>query len=223
MTRPAVRLNNQNTKRTSHYITDVFDNRVLSPMLDLPEPGIWINLFDSSGQKLASYEVSLAGLTDALADAVATNVVEIPICQIAGDAEVPYGVILRGVSRIASVIVGTVTVNDLSSVESLTILNTGSDAGAIVGVLGPADGYNDVDPLIPTLAQLHSVTISVENNVGPAYAVQLTCGSLSAYNCDLLALVGSFGYAAFVTYGVFTHSSGRAVGNDPAGAYYLDV
>ena len=217
------KMSHQNIKRTNHYITDMFDNIILSPVMDLPEPDVWITLYSSTGVKLAEYEVSLAGLTDALTDAVATNIVEIPICMITGDAEVPMGVKLMGVSRLSSVLVGTVTLNDQSVLENLTVSLTGSDAGEVVGVYGPDTGYNLVDPLIPSLAQLYSVTVTVENNIGPAYAVQLTCGGLSAHDTELLALVGSFGYSAFVTYGAFTHHSGRAVGTDPDGAYFLDV
>jgi hypothetical protein len=220
---PNVRMANQNTRRTSHYITDTFDNRVLAPDMGLPEPDIWITLYNSSGTILSEYEVSLAGLTAALVDAVATNIVEIPICTITGDAEVPSGVKLRGTSRLSSVIIGTVTVNDLSIIENLTINLTGSGAGAVVGVLGPDIGYNITIPANLALAKLYSVSVSVENNAGPAYAVQLTCGSLTAYDTELLALTGTDGYAAFVTFGEFTHYSGRAVGTIPLLPYYEDI
>lgn len=220
---PNVRMANQNTRRTSHYITDIFDNRVLAPDMALPEPDAWITRYSSGGTKLQEYEVSFAGLTYALGDAAATNIVEIPICEIVGDAEVPEGVKLRGVSRTSSVIYGTIILNDLSVLENLTISVTGSDAAEVVGVYGPDYGYNVLVPATPSLAKMYSVTVDVSNNIGPAYAVQLTCGGLTAYDTELLALVGAFGYAAFVTYGSFTHYSGRAVGNDPIGAYFLDT
>ena len=217
------RIAHQNIKRTNHYITDIFDNIILAPTMDLPEPDQWITLYSSAGAKLSQYEVTLTGLNYALGDAVATNIIEIPICEIVGDIEVPFGVKVKGISRLSSVLMGTVTLNDQSALENLTVTYTGSDADPIVGIFGPDTGYNLVDPLIPTLAQLYSVTVNIENNIGPAYAIQLTCGGLSAHDTELLALVGAFGYSAFVTYGAFTHHSGRAVGNDPDGAYYLDV
>lgn len=217
------KMSHQNIKRTNHYITDMFDNIILAPMVDLSSDELWIILYTSAGVVLMEYEVSLTGLTDALAAAVATNIVEIPICMITGDAEVPAGVKLMGVSRLSSIIIGTVTLNDGSTLENLTVSLTGSDAGEIVGVYGPDIGYNIVDPLILAVAYMYNVTVSVENNIGPAYALQLTCGGVTAYNTELLAMVGSFGYAAFVTFGTLTHYSGRAVGTDPAGAYWLDI
>jgi len=222
--RPAgTRISNQNTKRTSHYITDVFDNRILSPGIEFAEPEEFIRRYDGGGGLLQNYEVSYSGLSDALSDALAYNVILIPICQIVGDIEVPATVTVKGQSRRSTKLYGTVTLNDGSVLENFTIdNNTTNIANPSVGVYGPVSGYNEEDPTIPALAFLYSMTIDVGSTAGPAYAVWLTCGGITAYDTELLAVEGVPGYAAYVQFGTFTHYSGRAVGTEAA-PYFLAI
>jgi len=226
MRKPSIRIQNQNTKRTSHFVTDIMTIRQLRPDVasDTPVSDDKIKLLTSSGDLLQTYPVTAPGLTDALAAAVATNVVFLPICEIAGDCTVPSEVTLLGTSTTGSKLFGTISLNDLSILDTLWVdNNTTDDPTVVVGVYGPEDGYNIDDPEVLAMATMRNVVVDVGSTAGPAYALMLTCGSITAYTTELLALEGIYGYAAYVEFGTLNHVSGRAVGNDPDGPYWLEV
>lgn len=173
---------------------------------------------------MQEYPVTVQGLSDALSDALSTQTVFVPVCSITGNFTVPSGVTLLGTSITGSKIYGTLQLNDLSTVDTFTIDNNTTDqVEETVGIYGPEDGYNIDDPEVPAMATLRNVVVDVGSTAGPAYALKLTCGGITAYTTELLALEGINGYAAYVEFGALNHVSGRAVGNDPDGPYWLEV
>jgi hypothetical protein len=217
MTSPEVRVNNQQVKRTTHYITDVFDTGFggAPPPMSDAVGGIMIKLLSASGTLLAEYPVTSEGLTYALSDAVATNIVELPACSITGNFVVGGGVALTGLSRTASVIVGSLSLGDLSSLSMLKVINIGSDSEDPVVAIYGAD--------VPGLSVMYNVMARAENDDGVAAALYLSCGSVNAIETELLAQVGDGGYATFVEFGVFIHYSGRAVGTVEGLPYWLET
>jgi hypothetical protein len=222
--RPTTRILNQNTKRSSHYVTDIIVLRQLRPDIEEAAPEVeTIKLLTSTGSLIYKYPATATGLAAAIAAAVATNIIYLPICVIAGDYTIPSEVTLLGTSRNGSKIQGTITLGDLSLLETLTVdNNTTGETDPAVGVYGPATGYNDDDPTQEATGYLCDVTVDVGSTAGPSYCVYLTCGGIEATNTELVALEGTPGYAAYVEYGTFYHISGRAVGTESA-PYYLDV
>jgi len=225
MRKPTIRVQNQNTKRTSHYVTDIITFRQLRPDVasDTPEGDDHIRLLTSAGVLIRTYPVTTAGLSDALSDALTTNIVFLPLCEITGDFTVPAGVTLLGTSITGSKLFGTISLNHESILDTVWVDNNTTDDPTVVGgVYGSEDGYTETEPIEETLAIMRNVVVDVGSTAGPAYAVMLICGGITAYNTELLALEGVNGYAAYVQYGTFSHLSGRAVGNDPAGPYWLE-
>lgn len=169
-------------------------------------------LFSGAGNLLAEYACTGVGLVAALAAAAAGDVVELPACTIVGDATVPAGVSLRGLSYIGSIILGTVTLGASSILENLCVASLGDQVGALYGVVSGATGE----------AALKNVLVICQNVTGPAYAVYLAAGGdVVAYETELLAEVGTEGYAAYIVAGTFTQYSGRAVGTVATYPYYI--
>jgi len=225
MRKPTIRVQNQNTKRTSHYVTDIITFRQLHPGVEAATPDEEkIKRLASTGEILEEYPVTTTGLSDALSDALAGQTVFLPLCEITGDFTVPSEVTLLGTSTTGSKLFGTISLNDLSILDTLWVdNNTTDDPTVVVGVYGPEDGYNIDDPEVLAMATMRNVVVDVGSTAGPAYALMLTCGSITAYTTELLALEGIYGYAAYVEFGTLNHVSGRAVGNDPDGPYWLEV
>jgi hypothetical protein len=174
--------------------------------------GTGILLFDGSGGVLTEYSADATGIAAAIAAASAGDVIQIPARTITADVSVPAGVALRGRSRNASIIAGQVTLGVGSVIENMTIQNIGDSAGALYGVVSAASGT----------AILKDVKVRCENSTGAAYALYMAGGgNISCYEVELLAEVGSTGYAAYVTLGNLNHISGRAVGTVATYPYYI--
>lgn len=168
--------------------------------------------FDGADALLAQYNRDATGLAAALAGAASGDIVEIPAGTIAASVTVPAGVTLRGMSRANTIIAGLVTLGDLSALENLTVLRQVDQVGVLAGVTVGASGT----------AILQGVKVRIENNSGPAYAVLMDAGgNINAYETELIASIGTDGYAAYVTSGTFNHYSGRAVGSTAGYPYYL--
>ena len=162
--------------------------------------------FSGAGHLLAEY----ATLAAALGAAAIGDVVEWSAGIRAENVTVPAGVTLRGADREGCVLTGVATV--LGVLASCTVQRLGAEAGPIVGVVSGAEGSHGL---------LDGVTVRVSNTAGPAYAVHMTAGGdLTVRDGELLAEVGSPGYAAFVQHGTLTHLVGRAVGTVPLSPYW---
>jgi hypothetical protein len=82
---------------------------------------IKITLF-SGGSVIDMYPPTPDGLIAALGDSNIGDIVWMPDVQIEGDFEVPDGVALCGISRRQTIIAGTVTIGENSSLESLKVV-----------------------------------------------------------------------------------------------------
>ena len=140
------------------------------------------------------------------------DVVWLPPGLYTGDIEIPAGVSLIGQSILNCIIAGEVLTNASSMLETLSIIRLDDDAGALVGVYGPATGT----------AYLKHVYVNIQNAGGPSYCVSVSLGGILRAFAELLAPVGTEGYAAYCTIGDFYHDGWRAVGTIPLWPYWLE-
>lgn len=101
--------------------------------------GDTILLFSATGAPVAEFAPDAAGLDMALAAAAVGDNVELPICTIAGDHEIPAGVILAGLGR-ASALTGQLTLNSGSALRDLYVNRSANTSGNLYGVVGPTGG-----------------------------------------------------------------------------------
>jgi hypothetical protein len=171
--------------------------------------GAGVLLFDSGGAVLREY----ATITAALADSADGDVVEASQGTYTEDVTVPAGRILRGADRAGCIIAGTVTVK--GTLSHCSVIRTANSATALTGVVSGAEGDEGA---------LDDVTIDVQNSGGPAYAVYMAAGGdITAREADLLAEVGTDGYAAYVASGTFRHESGKAIGTTALMPYWKEA
>lgn len=187
---------------------------ILAPVTATPKVGLGgdtILLYDSGGAPVAEFAFTSAGLTLALAAMADGDVCETPAGTISGGPWTVGAGTLRGISRTGSVLDGQVTLADGTALENLSIVRSEDDAGDINGVV---DGGGT--------ATLKNVTVSVSNATGAAAAVYMAVGgTITAYDCELLAPVGADGFAATITDGTLYQYGGRAVGTIPLMPYNL--
>lgn len=83
----------------------------------------WQILRFSKGSLASVHEPTAEGMQDAMSIAAAGDMVLLPSLEIAVDCEVPAGVSVTGLSRSSSIILGTITLNEKSSLDSLKVLD----------------------------------------------------------------------------------------------------
>ena len=174
-----VRINQRNWERTivmgggSGLPAPYYPPVPVEPPAVIP---VGIELYTSLGGALIrSYSFDWYGLNAANADAVPGNYVLLTVFgSITGDVEIGEGVTLLGLGADYNVLLGRVVMNCGSVLQNVFVNNIGDEVSPIVGVLGPV-GFT-------AAAALKNVKVSVENPSGPAYAVQLVCGSIDVDN-----------------------------------------
>jgi hypothetical protein len=188
------------------------DDIVVTYPTTVSRAGKGILLFSGSGSVLVEYAFTSAGIAAAIAAQVSGDIIELPAGTLTADFTIPDGGTVKGMSRDASIVAGKITLGSGSRIENLTVLRTSADAAALIGVTIGASGTGTI----------FNTKVSVQNTVGPAYAVYMSMGgNISCRNVELLAQVGTSGYAAYVASGTFIHYSGRAVGTTATYPYYL--
>ena len=174
------------------------------------ESAILITLF--SGATITQYANSDAGMAAAIAAAGAGDTIWLPPCVLANDYTIPASVAVVGASIVDCVLSGEITLSDGSSLETLSIVRSEDDAGAIYGIV---EGAGAIE------AEMKDVRIDVANATGPAYGVFMeNAGILRAFNTEILAETGSVGYSVYTTGGDFYHYSGRAIGTVALTPYF---
>ena len=173
--------------------------------------GAGVLLFSGAGALLAEYAADATGLAAALAAMAAGDVVRWYAGTITGDFTIPPGCTLEGIGP-DSIIAGLVTGGADSRFRTAAVVRTANQVGILAGVTVGATGtfYVDAD-------------VNVQNSGGPAYAVYMTQGGNIRVNGDLLAEVGTDGYAAWVSSGDFYHDAGRAIGTVALTPYWKEV
>jgi hypothetical protein len=113
-----------------------------------------------------------------------------------------------------SVITGAVTLKGRLKACRVTRVSDSADvlAGIVAGVAGDLGVIDD------------DVIVDVQNSGGPAYAVYMvTGGDITVKEADLLAEVGTDGYAAYVISGAFRHERGTPRGTTALLPYWMDA
>jgi hypothetical protein len=184
--------------------------------------GIELNkiiLFPSTTTPAIFYSKTAAGLAAALIAVTAGSEVRINgPCTLTGDFEIPAGAELRANPLFITTIVGTITMNESSYMENLTIAAVANDANALYGVIGPQTGTAKIKKCHITATQ---------SGAGNAYAIGATRGASSGNgNLDVKKSylngisVGGSGYAARSTRGKIDIWHGQAYGST---ARYIQV
>ena len=165
-----------------------------------------------SGTELYAYNNDDLGMATCVAAAGAGDTIWLPPCVLANDYTIPASVAVVGASIVDCVLSGEITLSDGSSLETLSIVRSEDDAGAIYGIV---EGAGAIE------AEMKDVRIDVANATGPAYGVFMeNAGILRAFNTEILAETGSVGYSVYVTGGDFYHYSGRAIGTVALTPYF---
>ena len=161
---------------------------------------------------LSLYDADDSGMATAIAAAVSGDTIRIPPCTLSGNYVIPAGVTVVGKSIEDCVFSGQVSLSNGSTLENISIIRSGGLISAISGV---------TTALGCVTATMRNVKVAVSNSVGPAYAVHISSGGdISAHNAELLAEIGSVGYAVCVSSGDFYHYGGRAIGTIPLLPYW---
>ena len=170
-------------------------------------------LFDSGGAVLRDYVFTDAGLTAALAVMAAGDVLWVPAGTITGGPWTLANGTLKGMAPDHSFILdGQLTVSDGTIVDSLKIYRSEDEVGAVYGVVDAAGGI---------LATLRNCVIEIENATGPAYCIFINnTGEIHALKSDLIAEVGSVGYAFYIADGKGRHRGGLALGTNADKKFY---
>ncbi len=126
--------------------------------------GDTVLLFDSGGNPLAEFVATSAGLDAASAAAAANDVVWIPAMTIPDNHALTAGVRYIGVSRWASILTGEITMGNVTTLETCSIIRAANDANDLKGVIGPAAGEAAVSNCKITCTQA---------GAGDAYAVSV--------------------------------------------------
>jgi hypothetical protein len=139
-------------------------------------------------KETASPVAEFATLTLALAAAVSGQVVICPAGVYTEDVTIPGGVGVVGTGN-RTIFSGTFTLNASSTLKSIIIDLTLTDAGAITGIIGPIVG----------LGYINDCSIKVTNNGdGNAYSVLVGDGDLLLWNSYLQAFANGAGDAIAV-------------------------
>jgi hypothetical protein len=171
--------------------------------------GAGVLLFSGSGALLAEY----ATITAALAASVTGDITKFHAGTYAESFTVPAGTLLEGMGD-GSVITGAVTLKGRLKACRVTRVSDSVDvlAGIVAGTVGDMGIVDD------------DVIVDVQNSGGPAYAVYMvTGGGITVKEGDLLAEVGTDGYAAYVASGPFRHERGTAKGTTALLPYWKDA
>lgn len=149
-------------------------------------------VFNASGALVAEY----GDWASAAAAVTNGDVIHLPLGTIAGDVTLPpeTEVVGRGLRSCFS---GLVTQSDQSVLHNCRVMRRGDQAGALIGVLGPASGT----------AYLRGVFVDVVNAGGPAVGVKTQAGEVKVNDGSVWAEVTTVDADA---YGVYTDSQGTA-------------
>ena len=166
----------------------------------------------TDGSDWTAYANDNTGMAAAIAAAASGDTLWLPPCSLTASFTVPASVTLHGISATDCVLTGQVTLSDGSALESLSIIRSEDDAGAVYGI-ACAEALT---------ASLRGVVVNVANATGAAYGIYVTDAStFNAYETELVATTGSVGYAAYVANGTLNHYSGRAVGTTALTPYWV--
>lgn len=154
--------------------------------------------FDADGDPLAEYEFSEAGFAAANADARTDDrdVLWLPPGDIPGDHTFKSQVEYQGES-LRTRFTGQITLADQSILHNCRVVRSGDQAGALIGVLGPASGT----------AYLRGVFVDVVNAGGPAVGVKTQAGQVAIHDGSVWATATAVDAPA---YGVYTADEGTA-------------
>jgi len=166
-----------------------------------------------SGANLYGYNNDDLGMAAAIAAAVAGDTILVPTCNLADDYTIPANVTVVGRSIEDCIFTGQITLSDGSALENLSIVRSEDDAGAIYGIVEGAGAIT---------ATLNNIKVDVANATGPAYALYMANGgTIRITDSELLAEVGTDGYAAYVASGTLYQYGGRAIGTTALYPYYM--
>ena len=169
-----------------------------------------IVLFSST---VATYPATNAGMAAAIAAASSGNTIHVSPVTLTSDFVIPAGVTVTGKSIEDVVFTGQITLSNGSALELLTILRSKNQAGAAYGIVDAAGSIT---------AQIKNIKVSVQNTGGPAYAIYLVNGgTMRVIDSELLAEVGTNGYAAYVISGTLYQYGGSAIGTTALYPYFM--
>jgi hypothetical protein len=170
----------------------------------------YIILFSSA---VSVYAATNAGMAAAIGAASSGDTILVPPCILTSNFTVPAGVTVTGRSIEDVVFTGQITLSNGSTLELLTILRSKDQAGAAYGIV---EGTGAIT------ATAKNIRVSVQNAGGPAYALYMANGgTIRITDSELLAEVGTDGYAAYIASGTLYQYGGRALGTTALYPYYM--
>ena len=166
-----------------------------------------------SGTELYAYSNSDSGMAAAIAATSAGDTILLPTCNLVNDYTIPANVTIVGRTIEDCIYTGQITLSDGSALENLSIIRSEDEVGAIYGIV---EGAGAIE------AEMKNVVIDVANATGPAYALYMANGGvIRITDSELLAEVGTDGYAAYVTSGTLYQYGGRALGSTALYPYFM--
>ena len=183
------------------------------PTRTVSRSGETLLLFDSGGAALREYAFTDAGLTAGLVAMAVGDVLKGYAGTITGGPWTLANGTLQGMAPDQGFILdGQLTVSDDTVVDGLKVSRSEDEVGAVYGVVEGAGGITAI---------LRNCVIEIENATGPAYCIFVANGGeVRALKCDLIAEVGSVGYAFYISSGYGRHRGGLALGTDADMKFY---
>ena len=166
-----------------------------------------------TGSGATNYNNTDAGLAAAIIASGSGDTIWIPPTTLTNNYTVPAGVTIHGESVDDVIFTGQITLSNGSALENMSIIRSEDDAGAIYGVVEGAGAIT---------ATVRNVKVNVQNAGGPAYALYMANGgTIRVTDSELLAEVGTDGYAAYIASGTLYQYGGRAIGSTALYPYFL--
>jgi len=166
-----------------------------------------------TGIELYAYDNDDLGMAAAIAAASAGDTILLPTCNLVNDYTIPANVTIVGRAIEDCIYTGQITLSDGSALENLSIIRSENEVGAIYGIVEGAGAITAV---------LNNIKVDVANATGPAYGVYMANGgAIRVTDSELLAEVGTDGYAAYIASGTLYQYGGRALGTTALYPYFI--
>ena len=182
-------------------------------MIESYGSGTGINNIVLFSSEITIYDLDDSGMSGAVSASASGDTILVPPVVLTENYTIKAGVTVSGMSIEDTVFTGQLILSDGSALENLSIVRSKNQVGAVYGIIEGAGAIT---------ATVRNVKVNVQNAGGPAYALYMANGgTIRVTDSELLAEVGTDGYAAYIASGTLYQYGGRAIGSTALYPYFL--